>query len=250
MTAPTYSENESMFPAFLSSPASTLKRVHDFQNAHGKEAGQTTARLPRQPPLDANREASPVSRPTTTTPLPSDTKVLSIGLHPSAPDYSRMLDGFDNEAILIARIEAGIAALREAGFDAVPCLIDTSPDRAEAAVRELLQEHAFARDPAVLQHFAGEHRRGVETVDPDVGVPALASVLDGSTPPTGESSVEWAHRARILPNRRTRTTVDESGARATVTLAARRHSHWLRARPQTARRSSLYCGGRYGSACP
>lgn len=54
-----------------------------------------------------------------------------------------MLDGFDDEAILTARIEAGIAALREAGFDAVPCLIDTSPDRAEATVRELLQEHAF-----------------------------------------------------------------------------------------------------------
>lgn len=84
-----------------------------------------------------------MSRPTTTTPLPSGTKVLSIGLHPSAPDYSRMLDGFNNEAILTARIETGIAALREAGFDAVPCLIDTSPDRAEAAVRELLQEHAF-----------------------------------------------------------------------------------------------------------
>jgi hypothetical protein len=84
-----------------------------------------------------------VSQSTTTTALPSDTKVLSIGLHPSAPDYSRMLDGFDNEAILTARIEAGIAALREAGFDAVPCLIDTSWDRAEATVRELLQEHAF-----------------------------------------------------------------------------------------------------------
>ncbi|MDT0573378.1 hypothetical protein RM704_39025 [Streptomyces sp. DSM 3412] len=84
-----------------------------------------------------------MSPPTTATALPSDTKVLAIGLHPSAPDYSRMFDSFDNEAILTARIEAGIAALREAGFDAVPCLIDTSPDRAEATVRELLQEHAF-----------------------------------------------------------------------------------------------------------
>ncbi|MFI6624650.1 hypothetical protein [Streptomyces sp. NPDC050528] len=136
-------ESESMFPAFLPSPASTLKQVHDFQNAHREEAGQTTACLSEERSRDANREASLMSRPTTTTALPSDTKVLSIGLHPSAPDYSRMLDGFDNEAILTARIEAGIAALRKAGFDAVPCLIDTSPDRAEAIVRELLQKHAF-----------------------------------------------------------------------------------------------------------
>lgn len=83
-----------------------------------------------------------MGRPTTSTPLPRDTKVLSIGLHPSALDYSRMPDGLD-EAVLTARIEAGNAALREAGFDAVPCLIDTSPDRAEATVREHLQEHAF-----------------------------------------------------------------------------------------------------------
>ncbi|MEU9058296.1 hypothetical protein AB0D13_05180 [Streptomyces sp. NPDC048430] len=83
-----------------------------------------------------------MGRPTTSTPLPGNTKVLSIGLHPSALDYSRMPDGLD-EAALTARIEAGNTALREAGFDAVPCLIDTSPDRAEATVREHLQEHAF-----------------------------------------------------------------------------------------------------------
>src|ERR687892_266447 len=83
-----------------------------------------------------------MGRPTTSTPLPSDTKVLSIGLHPSAFDYSRMPDGLD-EAVLTARIKAANAALRESGFDAVPCLIDTSLDRAEATVREHLQEHAF-----------------------------------------------------------------------------------------------------------
>lgn len=75
-------------------------------------------------------------------PLPGDTKVLSIGLHPSALDYSRMPDGLD-EAVLTARIEAANAALREAGFDAVPCLIDTTTDRAEAAVRAQLKEHTF-----------------------------------------------------------------------------------------------------------
>ncbi|MFF9780140.1 hypothetical protein ACF1HJ_41675 [Streptomyces sp. NPDC013978] len=74
--------------------------------------------------------------------MPGETKVLSIGLHPSALDYSRMPDGVD-EAVFTARIEAANAALREAGFDVVPCLIDISPDRAEATVLEQLQEHAF-----------------------------------------------------------------------------------------------------------
>lgn len=83
-----------------------------------------------------------MGRPTTSTPLPRNTKVLSIGLHPSALDHTRMPDGLD-EAALTARIAAGNTALRAAGFDAVPCLIDTSPDRAEATVRERLQEHAF-----------------------------------------------------------------------------------------------------------
>ncbi|MDT9698452.1 hypothetical protein [Streptomyces sp. P17] len=83
-----------------------------------------------------------MGRPTSSTPLPGDTKVLSIGLHPNALDYSRMPDGVD-EATLTARIEAAHAALREAGFDTVPCLIDSSPDRAEAMVREQLKEHTF-----------------------------------------------------------------------------------------------------------
>ncbi|MCK9930316.1 hypothetical protein MXD62_24660 [Frankia sp. Mgl5] len=86
--------------------------------------------------------APPMGRPTPSTPLQRDTKALCIGLHPSVLDYSQMPDGLD-EAVFTARIEAGNAALREAGFDAVLCLIDTSPDRAEATVREHLQEHAF-----------------------------------------------------------------------------------------------------------
>ena len=83
-----------------------------------------------------------MGRPTTSHPLPRDTKILTIGLHPSALDYSRMPDGLD-EAALTARIEAARTALREAGFDVVQCLIDTSPDRAEATVRKHLQEHVF-----------------------------------------------------------------------------------------------------------
>ncbi|WP_326574290.1 hypothetical protein OG889_04400 [Streptomyces sp. NBC_00481] len=68
--------------------------------------------------------------------------MLCIGLHPRGLDYSRMPDGLD-EAAFTARVEAGNAALREAGFDTVHCWIDTSPDRAEAAVRKQLQECAF-----------------------------------------------------------------------------------------------------------
>ncbi|MER7575981.1 hypothetical protein [Streptomyces sp. NPDC126514] len=75
-------------------------------------------------------------------PLPPDTKVLSIGLHPSALDYTRMPEGIDEE-VFTARIETANAHLREAGFHVVPCLIDTSPDRAEATVRDRLEEHTF-----------------------------------------------------------------------------------------------------------
>ncbi|WP_031486293.1 hypothetical protein [Streptomyces bicolor] len=83
-----------------------------------------------------------MGRPTTSTALPVGTKVLSIGLHPSALDYSWMPDGVD-ESVLTARIGAANAALRDAGFDAVPCLIDNSPDSAEATVREQLRQQTF-----------------------------------------------------------------------------------------------------------
>ncbi|MGW7411014.1 hypothetical protein [Streptomyces sp. NPDC054863] len=74
--------------------------------------------------------------------MPQGTKILFIGLHPSALDYSKMPDGLD-EASLAAMIEAGDTAVREAGFHSVLCLIDVSPDSAEATVRKQLQEHAF-----------------------------------------------------------------------------------------------------------
>ncbi|WP_331450347.1 hypothetical protein [Streptomyces prasinus] len=83
-----------------------------------------------------------MGRPTTSTPLPGDTKVLSIGLHPSTLDYSRMPAGV-NEAAFTARVKVADAALRTAGFDVVPCLIDASPDRAAATVREQLRKHTF-----------------------------------------------------------------------------------------------------------
>jgi hypothetical protein len=60
--------------------------------------------------------------------------ILSVGLHPSALDYSRH-PGLD-EATLTARIEAGETALREAGFDFVSCQVPASPADAERVVRE------------------------------------------------------------------------------------------------------------------
>lgn len=62
------------------------------------------------------------------------TGILSLGLHPSAIDYSRY-PGLDEET-LTARIAAGQAELREAGFDIVPCQVLTDPDEAEKKVRE------------------------------------------------------------------------------------------------------------------
>ncbi|MFI1721737.1 hypothetical protein [Streptomyces sp. NPDC020489] len=81
-------------------------------------------------------------RPTASAPLPSTTKVLSVGLDPRVLDYSRLPAGIDEEAFT-ARIEAAHTALREAGFDVRSCLIGTAADDAEAAVREALRADTF-----------------------------------------------------------------------------------------------------------
>lgn len=60
--------------------------------------------------------------------------ILSLGLHPSALDYSRH-PGLD-EATLTARITAAEAALHQAGFDIVSCQVSADPDEAEARIRE------------------------------------------------------------------------------------------------------------------
>ncbi|WP_327151933.1 hypothetical protein [Nocardia sp. NBC_01329] len=72
---------------------------------------------------------------------PSELTVLSIGLHPGAIDYSRYpsLD----EATLTARIAAGEAALREAGFDIVSCQVPADPDAAETALRRCASDGSF-----------------------------------------------------------------------------------------------------------
>lgn len=66
---------------------------------------------------------------------------LSIGLHPSAVDYSRHpnLD----EATLSARIEAGETALRDAGIDFVSCQVPADPDEAEATLRACVTARSF-----------------------------------------------------------------------------------------------------------
>ncbi|MGY0061904.1 hypothetical protein ACWY4P_36115 [Streptomyces sp. LZ34] len=68
-------------------------------------------------------------------------RILTIGLHPSAIDYTKH-PGLD-EATLTARIEQGDAALRMAGFDAVTCLVASDPDAAEKSIRERLSEGSF-----------------------------------------------------------------------------------------------------------
>lgn len=63
--------------------------------------------------------------------------MLSLGLHPSAVDYSRY--PHLTEAVLTARIEAGEAALREAGFDIVPCRLTLADP--EPLIRETVAAH-------------------------------------------------------------------------------------------------------------
>ncbi|MEU4344364.1 hypothetical protein AB0H00_24400 [Nocardia sp. NPDC023852] len=69
-------------------------------------------------------------------------RILMIGLHPATVDYSRF-PGLD-EATFTQRIEAGNRAIDEAGFDAVSCLIGTSPDEAESTIRGQLAADSFA----------------------------------------------------------------------------------------------------------
>jgi hypothetical protein len=67
--------------------------------------------------------------------------ILSLGLHPSAIDFSRYPEL--TEEILTARIAAGEAALGEAGFDIVPCQVSADPDEAEKKVRECVAARPF-----------------------------------------------------------------------------------------------------------
>ncbi|MEV7132123.1 hypothetical protein AB0N24_04460 [Arthrobacter sp. NPDC093128] len=77
------------------------------------------------------------------------TRILMIGIHARALDYSKLPPGLD-EATMTERIEAGFGATTAAGFDAVNCLIGTSPDEAEAEIRS-----AFGRDRFDLVMIGG-----------------------------------------------------------------------------------------------
>jgi len=77
------------------------------------------------------------------------TRILMIGIHARALDYSKLPPGLD-EATMTERIEAGFGATIAAGFDAVSCLIGTSPYEAETEIRE-----AFAGDQFGLVMIGG-----------------------------------------------------------------------------------------------
>ncbi|NWL13905.1 hypothetical protein DM793_21830 [Paenarthrobacter nitroguajacolicus] len=77
------------------------------------------------------------------------TRILMVGIRASALDYSKLPPGLD-EAIMTERIEAGFGATIAAGFDAVSCLIGTSPDEAESEIRA-----AFSRDRLGLVMVGG-----------------------------------------------------------------------------------------------
>jgi hypothetical protein len=70
------------------------------------------------------------------------TQILMIGIRASDLDYSKLPPGLD-EAIMTERIEAGFGATIAAGFDAVSCLVGSSPDGAAAEVREALARDRF-----------------------------------------------------------------------------------------------------------
>jgi hypothetical protein len=73
---------------------------------------------------------------TTAMPTTLGPRILSIGLHPRALDYTQL--PAPDEATLTARIAAGRAALAAAGFDVVHCQLGISPDDAETQIRHHL----------------------------------------------------------------------------------------------------------------
>ncbi len=84
--------------------------------------------------------------------------VLSLGLHPSAVDLSRHPE--ITQEMLATRIAAGEAAMRDAGFDIVPCQVPADLDEAEQRVRECLA----ARPVQVVMIGAGLRMAGEHTL--------------------------------------------------------------------------------------
>jgi hypothetical protein len=84
--------------------------------------------------------------------------VPSLGLHPGAVNLSRHPE--ITQEMLVTRIAAGEAALREAGFDIVSCLVPADLDEAEKRVRECLA----ARPVQVVMIGAGLRMAGEHTL--------------------------------------------------------------------------------------
>jgi hypothetical protein len=121
--------------------------------------------------------------------------ILSVGLHPSAVDYSRYPDL--DEPTLTARIEAGEAALRAAGFDFVSCQVSAGPDEAERKVRECLAAEQFQ----VAMVGAGVRMAPEHTLLFERLVNVLVEAVPGirfcfNTSP--ESTVDALRRAQML----------------------------------------------------
>ncbi|WP_285664729.1 hypothetical protein [Actinorhabdospora filicis] len=117
--------------------------------------------------------------------------ILSIGLHPSAVDYSRY--PHIDEATLTARIAAGEDALRAAGFAFTSLQVVADADAAERDVRALGGSYAAAVIGAGVR-MAPEHTALFERL-----VNTLTEVHPGirlyfNTSP--ESTVDAFRRAR------------------------------------------------------
>ena len=129
---------------------------------------------------------------TEATPSMGDT-VLSLGLHPGAVDLSR--HPAITQEMLAARIAAAEAAIREAGFDIVPCQVPADLDEAERKVRECLA----ARPVQVVMigaglRMAGEHTLLFERVVNLVNelVPGIVFCFNTSPETTIDALRRWA----------------------------------------------------------
>lgn len=118
--------------------------------------------------------------------------VLSVGLHPSAVDYSNYPQL--TEEMLTARIAAGEAALRAAGFDLVACQLPADPDAAEAALRERIAGRSFrAAMIGAGVRMAGEHtllfERLINTISDEV--PGIRFCFNTSPETTIDALRRW-----------------------------------------------------------
>ena len=102
----------------------------------------------------------------------SGRSALTIGLHLSAVDYSKY-PGLDEET-LKARIEAGEAALRDAGIEFVSCQV-SAPHR------------SFSWNPVQLQHKSAGHHQCVAAVAVS-GVSRSPCQVDRQPPPASAST--------------------------------------------------------------